>query len=601
MSEPRLSVPPVVGAPLVDGYPRIEDHALVGDGLTAGLVGTDGTVRWLCVPRFDAPPLFAALLDRERGGEWTLRPDGLHTAEQEYETDTAVVRTRLTADGGVVEIRDALVVTGRFTPGTSTATGELVRLVTVLSGTVVLRSSVRTRFEADGLHWTASSGDDPRDLTSTLSAGERLSLVLRWGATPVTGPSPDDATAALDRTAEVWRHWARCIDYTGPAEDLVRRSAVTLKLCDYQPNGAMVAAPTSSLPETIGGERNWDYRYTWIRDAAYTVYAMRRIGLGAEADDFLDWILERCDLDGRPHILYTLDGEQPTEEVVDDELEGYRASPPVRWGNAAADQVQHDVYGELLDCAWQWVRAGGVVSDARWQRLLALGRMAEEHWTTPDHGIWEIRDAGRPFTYSVAMCHVAADRLARIADATGRTGEAGHWADLAATIHATLMERAVDPDAGVLNEHLDQPGTFDASLLALPLRRVIDAADPVMVATVDAVVERLGVGGPDSGLLYRYRHEDSPDGLDGLEGAFLLCSFWWVDNLAHSGRLDAAEALFERLCGRVNHVGLLPEQIDPFTDAFLGNFPQAFSHIGLISSAVNLNRRRAEADGDARL
>jgi len=317
------------------------------------------------------------------------------------------------------------------------------------------------------------------------------------------------------------------------------------------------------------------------------VYALRRIGLTGESESFLSWVLRACVNDGRPHILYTLDGTRPDPERVDEDLEGYRRSAPVRWGNAAADQVQHDVYGEILDCAWQWVRGGGAVDARRWARLADLGEAARRHWRTPDHGIWEIREAGRPFTYSVAMCQVAADRLARIAAATGRAAAQRRWGGLATTIRAALLTEAYDRDAGHLTEHLGQPGTLDASLLALPLRRVIDADDPRMTATVDAVVRRLGAGGD---LLYRYLPHESPDGLAGEEGAFLLCSFWWVDNLAKTGRVDEARERFDRLCARANHVGLLPEQIDPATGLFLGNFPQAFSHIGLISSAVNLAR-----------
>ncbi|HET6532751.1 MAG TPA: glycoside hydrolase family 15 protein [Actinoplanes sp.] len=592
-----------------DGYPRIEDHALLGDGSTAALVGIDGTVRWLCLPRFDGPHLFAALLDRRRGGAWTVQPRGLRTARQRYLPDTAVVVTDLTAEHGTVRIVDGLLVDGSLRTGTSSATGELARLVTVLDGEVELRvhlggyggaapsatgtDEVRIDWR-DGLTLRLSAsrpvrGLDRLDGTVRLRAGERLGLVLRWAGGPTGLRTADDVAAALDRTAGTWQRWSSCIEYDGPQADLVRRSAITLKMCDHHANGAVVAAPTSSLPEAIGGERNWDYRFTWVRDAAYTVYALRRIGLEEESEGFLSWVLRAYERDGRPHILYTVDGIQPPGERIDPRLEGYRRSAPVRWGNAAADQVQHDVYGEILDCAWQWVRGGGHVDDRRWAKLTSLGTLARERWRTPDHGIWEIREQGRPFTYSVAMCQVAADRLARLAAATGRTREAAPWRELADTIRATLLREAWDGSAGHLTEQLGQPGTVDASLLALPLRRVVDATDPRMTATVRAVEQRLGAG---SDLLYRYLPHESPDGLSGAEGAFLLCSFWWVDNLAKSGRIDEAGERFDRLCARANHAGLLPEQIDPSDGAFLGNFPQAFSHIGLISSAVNLQRVR---------
>ncbi|WFE26827.1 glycoside hydrolase family 15 protein [Solwaraspora sp. WMMD791] len=598
--------------PFADGYPQIADHGLIGDGQTAALVGVDGTVRWLCLPRFDGPALFAGLLDTDRGGAWTLRPAGLRSVRQEYLPDTAVLRTELHTATGSCEVRDALLVTGASAPtgpaGFGTACGELARLVTVTHGEVDLeigltgRGGLRSRADTDQIHLDFPAGDGtPLRLTASrpvpgldrlagrvrLTAGERLGLVLRWVDGPTRHTDAEQVAAALDRTAAAWRTWAREITYRGPYTDLVRRSAITLKLCDDHDGGAVVAAPTSSLPEAIGGERNWDYRFTWVRDAAYTVYALRRVGMASEADAFLSWVLRACTQDGRPRVLYTLDGTAPPTEHIDPQLAGYRGSRPVRWGNAAADQIQHDVYGEILDCAWQWARAGGELSDQRWARLTRLGRSALEHWRTPDHGIWEIRQEGRPFTYSVAMCQVAADRMARLATATGRRDEVEPWRRAAAEIRDTLLAEAWDPVAGHFTEHLGQPGTVDASLLALPLRRVVDPADPRMVATVDAVVRRLGAGGD---LLYRYLPDESPDGLTGHEGAFLLCSFWWVDNLAGSGRLDRATELFERLCARVNHVGLLPEQIDPATGAFLGNFPQAFSHIGLISSAVNLAR-----------
>ncbi|MFV2020363.1 glycoside hydrolase family 15 protein [Micromonospora sp. LOL_023] len=594
-----------------DGYPDIADHGLIGDGQTAALVGVDATVRWLCLPRFDGPALFAALLDTDRGGAWTLRPAGLRGVRQEYLPDTAVLRTELHTATGRLEVRDALLVSGddlHGSPELGPHCGELARLVTVTDGEVDLaigltgRGGLRPNAGAEEIRIDFPAGDGTQlRLTASrpvpgldrlagrirLTAGERLGLVLRWADGPTRNRDADQVSAALERTAAAWRRWSQQINFTGPQTDLVRRSAITLKLCDDHDSGAVVAAPTSSLPEAIGGQRNWDYRFTWVRDAAYTVYALRRVGLTTEADSFLSWVLQACTRDGRPHVLYTLDGTRPAAERIDPDLAGYRGSRPVRWGNAAADQIQHDVYGEILDCAWQWARTGRRIDEQRWTRLTRLGRSALENWRTPDHGIWEIRHAGRPFTYSVAMCQVAADRMARMATATGRRDEVGPWRRAASEIRDALLTEAWDDDAGHFTEHLGQPGTLDASLLALPLRRVVDPADPRMVATVDAVQRRLGAGGD---LLYRYLPHESPDGLAGDEGAFLLCSFWWVDNLAGSGQLDRAHELFDQLCSRVNHVGLLPEQIDPATGAFLGNFPQAFSHIGLISSAVNLAR-----------
>jgi len=593
------------------GYPRIEDHALIGDGVTAALVGTDATIDWLCLPRFDGPALFASILDDDHGGRWELAVGDLVSSRQDYLPGSAVVRTELTTRTGVLEVLDALVLDGDLRVGASAATGEIARLVRVLRGRVDLDVRLQGRAQPtarDGaedvelrwseqptvmhLHATRSvPGLDRLDGNLELVEGDVVGLVLRWGGGRTRLRTCEDVADGLDRTDRAWRRWSAGVTYSGPYEEVVRRSAITLKLCDHHSNGALVAAPTSSLPEAIGGERNWDYRFTWVRDAAYSVYALRRVGLVDEANAFLGWVLSASERDDQPHILYTLDGTQPDPERIDPVLRGHRGSAPVRWGNAAADQVQHDVYGEILDCAWQWAHHGGRVDAARWSRLTALAASAERHWRTPDHGIWEIRDAGRAFTYSVAMCHVATDRTARIARLTGRAPEADRWAAAAERIRRTLLDEAYNHEAGHLTEHLGAGKvTLDASLLALPLRRVIEAEDPRMAATTDAVAARLGAGG---GLLYRYLPEESPDGLGGGEGAFLLCSFWWADNLIHRGEVDAGRELFESLCARVNHVGLLPEQIDPTTGEFLGNFPQAFSHIGLISTAVNLARHDA--------
>ena len=592
---------------LLDGYPPIEDHGLIGDGTTAALVGRNGAIVWLCAPRFDSPPLFCALLDATRGGAFTVAPEGLEASRQFYEGDSGVLVTELRAPGALVRLTDAMPLRSGadLDEDAPAGRGELLRLVEVVEGTTRVRISIvpRGRWEpeprGDGsrLVWPARPGLDFQVLSTAplhgsrttldLRAGDRVTLLLRWSG--AAGREVRDPDALLRATVDAWTRWAGHIRYEGPQAALVRRSAITIKLLDHFENGALVAAPTSSLPEAIGGPRNWDYRFAWVRDAAFSVYALHRIGLSREARGFLEWALDAIEEGGRPHVLYDLDGRKPRPEREDEDLEGYRRSGPVRWGNAAVDQHQHDLYGEILDCAYQWARHHGSIDRSLWARLRQFADAAGRRWRDPDHGIWEVRTTGRMFTYSVALCQVALDRGARLAERLGVAADVARWRAEAERIRAAILEEAWDARLDSLTAHLGGGG-LDASLLALPLRRVISAEHPRMIATTEAVRRRLGAG---NGLLYRYRPDELPDGLPGPEGAFLLCSFWLVDNLVHRGRVEEALALFESLCARANPLGLLPEQIDPATGTFLGNFPQALSHVGLVSSAVNLERALA--------
>jgi GH15 family glucan-1,4-alpha-glucosidase len=593
------------------GYLPIEDHGLIGDGSTAALVGRDGAISWMCAPRFDSPPLFCRLLDARYGGAFTIAPEGLLESRQYYETDTAVLVTEMRSATGLARVTDALSLRQGADLAEDAAAGrsELLRVVEILQGDVRLRIVLEPHGGATVSARRGSlfirSADRPQldlrlssslplqglDTALELREGARFHLALRWGGCAGRHKTLS-AEESLQSTRESWRRWARQISYEGPQRDLARRSALTLKLLDYYQTGAIVAAPTSSLPEIIGGERNWDYRYAWVRDAAFAVYALNRIGCPGESAGFLAWALDAVERGGRPRALYDLDGNWPPRERIDEGLEGYRRSRPVRWGNAAADQDQHDLCGEILDCAYQWGAHHGEIDSGLWQRLRRLIEAAARDWRTPDHGIWEVRTRGRVFTYSAALCEVALDRGARMVERWNLPGEAETWRAAADEIRRAILTEAWNEKVNALTEHLGGGG-LDASLLSLPLRRVIPADHPKMVATTEAIRKHLGAGG---GLLYRYLPQVSPDGLGGREGAFLLCSFWLVDNLAYQGKLDEAFDLYESLCSRANGLGLLPEQIDPVSGAFLGNFPQAFSHVGLISSGVNLAKLRKRAE-----
>jgi GH15 family glucan-1,4-alpha-glucosidase len=591
-------------------YPHLTDLGLIGDGSSVALVGRDGRIGWLCSPQVDSDPVFCGLLDAERGGHFLVAPEDIQETRQHYLPETGVLVTDLRAATGLVRLTDALVLRSGadLTDDVPAGRSELIRSAAVLAGEVRLRVDVRPRDggEArpafDGLELTSAHRPELRlhlranrplaglRTTHDLRAGEHLDVILSWGR--FHRHHRFDPEEMLETTAQAWRRWMGRCTYAGPEEPLVRRSAITLKLCDDWANGSMVAAPTSSLPAPIGGVRNWDYRYAWVRDAAFTVFALRRIGFTDEADAFLGWVLDAFERSRVPRIMYTVTGAEVPDEVADAALTGYRHSAPVRWGNGATDQRQHDVYGEVLDCADNWVSAGGDMHPALWSRLADLADRAGRSWGEPDQGIWEVRSDGQVFTYSVGMCQVALDRAAGLSERLRLPGPVTAWRAAATHLRERILHDSWDEHAQTLSAHLHGGGAMDASLLALPLRRVIPANHPRMVATTAAVADRLGAG---DGLLYRYRHDESPDGLDGDEGAFVLCSFWLVDNLVLQGRLDEAEELYESLCRRASPLGLLSEQIDPTTGTLIGNFPQAFSHVGIIASGVNLTRARAGA------
>jgi GH15 family glucan-1,4-alpha-glucosidase len=592
----------------IDGYLPIDDHGLIGDGATAALIGRDGRVAWLCLPRFDSLPIFCSLLDAARGGHFKVAPDRVEESCQYYEPDTAILVTEMKNAEGTVRLTDFCPLIGGadLSDDVPATRHELLRTLTVVDGTVTVWIDIDPRGGAevtprnDGslrlrcalqpnivLHLSSSHPLTGARTRLTVQRGQSVDLLLRWRQFDHPSPSYDPNRLYRD-TVSVWRRWLTRLKYDGPQEPLVRRSAITLKLLDYFENGAIVAAPTSSLPEWIGGVRNWDYRYVWVRDAAFSVYALHRIGLSSEAAGFLSWILDVVERHGSTRVLYDLDGNMPPKEQEDHDLAGYRRSRPVRWGNAAASQRQHDVYGEILDCAYQWAAHHGSIPNELWRRLTALTDAAAREWRTPDHGIWEVRTPGKPFTYSAALCQVALDRAARMARRFNLAGPREAWERHAEAIRTAILEEAWNPRLNALTEYLGGGGV-DAGLLALPLRRLVAADHPKMIATAQAIRDRLSAG---RGLLYRYLPEESPDGLPGKEGAFLLCSFWLVDNLAKQGRLEEALDLYDSLCARANPLGLLPEQIDPSSGAFLGNYPQAFSHIGIIASGVNLARTR---------
>jgi GH15 family glucan-1,4-alpha-glucosidase len=603
------------------GYQPIENYGIIGNLRTAALVGMDGSIDWLCMPHFDSPSVFAAILDDRKGGRFRISPAIEHSRRKQfYWPDTAILVTRFLYEDGVGEIEDYMPVGG------AGATEMLIRRVRVVRGRVPFRLECRpafdyarathevhaehggVRFEGPGMSLALAATTPLRREGAgvvadfTLSEGERAVFVLRLlGADERAGqcPGEDEAEELFRATVQYWRRWLSKCTYAGRWRETVYRSAITLKLLSFEPTGAIVAAPTCSLPEAIGGERNWDYRYTWIRDAAFTVYGLLRIGFTEEAARFRGWLKDRWqEPDGHGtgplQLMYGIDGRTELAEVVLDHLEGYRGSGPVRIGNAAHRQLQLDIYGELMDAVYLHNKYVEPVGYDSWVRLRQLVDWLCENWRREDEGIWEVRGGRRHFVYSKFMSWVALDRAIRLADKRAFPADRERWLRVRDEIYEEVMTKGWDPRRNAFvqaygSDHLD------ASSLLMPLVFFMAPTDPRMRSTVDAIRRPIAEGGLGAdGLVYRYDPAATPDGLPGREGTFNMCSFWLVEALTRAGRtdparLDDARLLFEQMLGYANHLGLYGEQTGNSGET-LGNFPQAFTHLALISAAFNLDR-----------
>jgi GH15 family glucan-1,4-alpha-glucosidase len=582
---------------------KIEDYALLGDLHTAALVSTAGSVDWLCLPRFDSPAAFAALLDDEPAGHWTLAPaaGGMCTSRR-YTGNTLVLETDWETAEGAVRVIDFMPPRAR--------TPHLIRIAAGLRGYVPMRSTVRLRFDygrvvpwvrADGNQIHAIAGPDLVRLTSptppegehfesvasfTVRAGDRVPLVLSWAPSHEPDMEDADAEQALAETNDFWTEWSAGSAYqTGPYDEAVDRSLITLKALTYEPTGGIVAAATTSLPEELGGVRNWDYRYCWLRDATYALQALLAAGFRAEAGAWRDWLLRS--IAGQPEalqILYSIDGTRRLPESELGWLSGYEGSRPVRTGNAASEQVQLDVWGETLDALFLARQAGLPADRDAWALQVALMNHLESAWLDPDNGLWEVRGERQHFTHSKIMAWVAADRMARTVRTHGLPGPAPQWEQLRDQIHDDVVTHAFDRQRNTFTQAYGSPA-LDASLLLIPRVGFLPGTDPRVLGTIDAIRREL----TEDGLVRRYQTAETGDGLPGGEGLFIACSFWLVDALHASGQQQPAVDLFERLLRLRNDVGLLSEEWDPFAHRQLGNTPQAFSHFGLVVSAVQLH------------
>lgn len=591
--------------------PAIADHGLIGDLRTCALVGTDGTIDWFCAPRFDSPSVFGAILDPDNAGSWRISTvcDSSHT-HQFYFPESATLITRFLTNDGVVEMHDFMPITGSADAGHRQ---RLVRRLIAVRGQVTVGMLLdarpdygRARFEttqrgrtvdfrADILAMRLTSSADlfvDNGVVSselTLKTGQTAEFVLEVLDPADPEPETCDVDELFESTAGFWRNWLAQSRYRGRWREMVERSAITLKLLTHEPSGAVVAAATTSLPEHIGGERNWDYRYVWMRDAGFSLYALLRLGFNAEANAFIEWLSKRLGRGEREHdglgplrVLYNIDGDEPVQEYELDHLRGHLDSKPVRVGNAAVQQLQLDIYGDLIDSVYLFDKYGAGISHDAWSDVVYVIDWLVDNWDRDDAGMWEVRGESRPYTTSRLMCWVAIERAIRIARRRGLPADLVTWTGARDDIYHRIMSKSWNTDLQAFTQ-VEGGDQLDAGVLLMPMVKFISPADPRFLSTLDAIERELVT---DS-LVFRY--EPDTDGLDGDEGTFSLCTFWYVEALTRTGRLRDAQLALEKMFTYANHVGLYAEQVSATGDQ-VGNFPQAFTHLSLISAAINLDR-----------
>lgn len=593
---------------------NIGDYGIIGDLHTVALVGIDGSIDWCCLPRFDSPSLFGAILDEKAGGHFKIAPLSKGNTRQMYLPETNILLTRFLQDEGVGELTD-------FMPVESDEAGlrprrhQIIRMLSVVRGTIHFRIDCAPAFNygrdaheterqskgiifRSGAHSVGLVSPIPLHVREgvafqefVLRQGESLTFFLEYWEGEISDEilsTPESGDEAFQNTSIFWQRWLSQCQYDGRWREMVHRSALTLKLLTYAPTGAIVAAPTTSLPEHIGGHRNWDYRYTWIRDSSFTLYGLLRLGFTMEAGRFMEWINARChelNPDGSLQLMYSVEGRRNVDEIELPHLLGHRGSLPVRIGNGAASQLQMDMYGALMDAVYLYNKHGASISYDLWVNLCRLLDFVCNHWEQPDEGIWEVRGGRRHFVYSKVMCWVALDRGIRLADQRGFPGNRSRWMAERDRVYREIMERGWNARIGAFVQSYDSDA-LDAANLIMPLVFFVSPTDPRMLSTIDRTLEQLSL----RSLVNRYEiGKAASDGLDCAEGTFSMCTFWLVEALTKAGRLSEARLIFEKMLSYANHLRLYAEGVSHSGEQ-LGNFPQAFTHFGLITAACNLDR-----------